>query len=451
MIFFAMTTVQAQEKGFYLTLDGGLGWTNLGYDLNGGSTKGGLGYGGGIGAQYFFNRHWGVSLSGEIFVFNTQSLFSDKSFTFQNQIDDEGDIYDLKIRLRDWKESQTTTFLEIPLMLMYQHKFGKKEMHGLYFGIGPKVQIPINSTYKTEGLITNSALYHDWELPFEEGSSSDLPQHGYSTNKDRPFSGDNELKTGFAIAGEIGALFGLSRRVDLTLGVMADYGLTDIKNKNEDLLGPTGGQQTSVVAENVFYNGVLNSNQADKINTMSVRGKIGLRIKLGKLKERPVEEEKDEQVQIPLRDTIIVNPVVIQVPTPVVTPIPTVPTQEPAKVLDLPKQVEDELEECIYFDLNKYDLRKESIEVLDRKVELMRKYPNASLSVIGHTCDLGNNPLNDKLAFNRAEAARYYLIRKGIKASRITTIAKGKDDPAVPNTTEKNRELNRMVEFILTK
>lgn len=280
--------VQAQEKGLHLTLDGGAGWTKYTYKLDEGNNRGRLGYGGSLGVQYFFNRHWGISTGAELFVFNTQSHYGDKSFIFNNQIDDENDRYDLKIRLRDWKENQKTTFLEIPLMANYQYKFGEKQKHGFYLGLGFKVQIPLKSTYERgDGSVTLSAFYPDWNLPLgEEGLSVELPQHGYGTNGERLWAGDNEIKTGFAVAGEAGFLFGLSRRVDLTLGVSADYGLTNSRKGDQPFIGPVEGktqQAGTFIAENVYYNGVINSTQTEKIHPLSVRGKIGIRVKLGKL------------------------------------------------------------------------------------------------------------------------------------------------------------------------
>ena len=76
VVFFAMATAHAQEKGLHLILGGGFGQTNFIYDLKGGEYRHKVGYGGYLGAQYFFNRHWGISLSGEFFQFNTQIIFN---------------------------------------------------------------------------------------------------------------------------------------------------------------------------------------------------------------------------------------------------------------------------------------------------------------------------------------------------------------------------------------
>ena len=479
--FFAMMTVSAQERGLHLTLGGGLGWTNFAYDLDGGSSKGRLGYGGTIGAQYFFGRHWGISLAGEFYVFNTQSRYNqEKGFVFQNQVDDEEDIYDLHINLINWKENQKTYFLEIPLMGVYQHKFGKKERHGLYFGLGVKAQIPIArySFERFEGDVRVYGHYPQWQIDFGE---YDWDEHGFGLNKKRDWNGDNALKTSFAAVGEFGFLFGLSRRVDLTLGVVADYGFRNINKQDDPLLGPESGvsQQDGYVAEHVFYNGIINSDQIAQINPWSVRGKIGLRIKIGQLKPI-VEEEEDEDLmeetrpsRKPIIDTIFVYPVIKYIhPDDYEDRLGMRPgdgsetgtgtrpgdgsgagraLNMPRSIYDpIPEDVEEELIESIYFDLDKSNLNAESIEILDRKVALMKKYPQAVLTVIGHTCNIGSIPYNERLSSERADAARMYLIQKGINPTRVITIPMGMKNPTYTNEG-KNRELNRRVDFFLSR
>jgi len=78
----------------------------------------------------------------------------------------------------------------------------------------------------------------------------------------------------------------------------------------------------------------------------------------------------------------------------------------------------------------------------------MKKYPAMTVALVGHTCDLGSNVLNDELSQNRCISARNYMIRKGIRASRIDIVPMGKHHPDYPNNSEANRELNRRVDFM---
>jgi outer membrane protein OmpA-like peptidoglycan-associated protein len=468
-LFFSLSATQAQEKGLYLNFGGSAGWTNFMYSLDGGSYKERVGYGGNLGFQYFFTRHWGFSLAGEYTIFNTQSRYANKSFLFNEQVDNENDAYNLTVRLSNWKENQTTRFVEVPLMLMFQHKFGKSQRHGFYFGVGAKAQIPIsNSFQRAEGEVRVSGYYPAWHLPLgEEGKSVELPQHGYGTNKDRLWEGQQNLKTGFAAVGELGFLFGLSRRVDLMLGASIDYGFTNISNRADNLVAPIDGktqQDGSYVSEMITYSGVLNSDQTSYINTMSVRGKIGLRIKLGKLSPPPAVENaaKDQDGKYPkyeqrasIVDTIVIIHMPAEQPQPQAekkdnTPADNLLGKRETKTAEpLPQAEEEDLIESIYFDLNQSVLTTASKEVLDRKVALMRKYPQTILFVVGHTCDIGSSDYNNKLSYNRAEAAKVYLIKKGISPQRIIVVPQGMDNPTYSNSSQHGKELNRRVDFYL--
>jgi len=529
-IFAAIQTASAQEKGLHLTLGGGLGKTSFAYDLDGGRNRGGVGYGGTLGLQYFFNYHWGISLAGELFVYNTQSVYDQvnsyvkkdegtyqgKEFVFANIVDNEGGLYDrYNVRLQKWRENQKTLFFELPLMGMYQTKFGKQEKAGLYFGLGVKLQIPVSSTFsRYDGVIQTSGhlIRHQDGDPTniwfgEPGLSQDFEEHGFGVNDfkredQRSWSGNsgkNSLKMGFSAVAEFGFLFTLSRRVDLTLGVVADYGFVNISKQNDKLLTLTDAtpQDGSYIGSNINYVGVINSEEAPKVNPWSVRGKVGLRIKLGKLKEREEEKEEEEEDKSPSSkrgpDTIFVYPVIVYMqPTDSMiqqaitagggnpngayfynpnngggnpygnNPYGNNPYggnpggggpygRNPYGYMGNGTITEDDrvmLHEPIYFDLDKSFLRQKSVEVLNRKVEYMRQNPHTMITIIGHTCDIGNENHNNALSYNRADAARQYLIQKGIDARRITIMSLGQRNPTHPNDSEENRALNRRVDFL---
>lgn len=114
--------------------------------------------------------------------------------------------------------------------------------------------------------------------------------------------------------------------------------------------------------------------------------------------------------------------------------------------------------ENIYFNFDKYNIRKDAKDTLDSNISKLKEHPEAEIKVIGHTDAKGSNSYNMKLAEKRAKKAVDYLIAHGIDANRIkATISKGEDDPAVPNTNADgsdnptNRQKNRRVEFYIVK
>jgi outer membrane protein OmpA-like peptidoglycan-associated protein len=68
-----------------------------------------------------------------------------------------------------------------------------------------------------------------------------------------------------------------------------------------------------------------------------------------------------------------------------------------------------------------------------------------------HTDDIGTDAYNDQLSAKRGEATLEYIVKKGIDRSRLTSIGYGKHKPLVPNDSDKNRAINRRVEFKVTE
>lgn len=108
----------------------------------------------------------------------------------------------------------------------------------------------------------------------------------------------------------------------------------------------------------------------------------------------------------------------------------------------------------IYFDYDLWYIRKESKPILNRVIELMKKYPDMVVEIGSHTDSRGNSKYNMDLSSNRAESTRAYFINQGIGKKRI--IAKGygetvqiiKCEPS-ESCTEEQHELNRRSEFVI--
>ncbi|OKL39348.1 OmpA family protein [Pontibacter flavimaris] len=107
--------------------------------------------------------------------------------------------------------------------------------------------------------------------------------------------------------------------------------------------------------------------------------------------------------------------------------------------------------ENIYFATDKYDLRPEAVEELDRIVEIMKANPTLNISIEGHTDSRASDSYNMTLGQNRADAAYDYLVSKGISDKRMTTVSYGESRPAVPNSSVDNMQLNRRTIFRVLK
>lgn len=71
-----------------------------------------------------------------------------------------------------------------------------------------------------------------------------------------------------------------------------------------------------------------------------------------------------------------------------------------------------------------------------------------TVSVIGHTCNLGSVKYNYQLGLNRAKAMYKYLVKKGIKPNALNVISKGMTEPIADNKARSGRKLNRRVELL---
>jgi len=108
----------------------------------------------------------------------------------------------------------------------------------------------------------------------------------------------------------------------------------------------------------------------------------------------------------------------------------------------------------IYFDYDLWYIRKESKPILNRVIELMKKYPDMVVEIGSHTDNRGNAKYNLDLSSKRAASTRDYFISQGIPEKRI--FAKGygetvqiiKCEPS-ESCTEEQHELNRRSEFVI--
>ncbi|OON69789.1 OmpA family protein [Hymenobacter sp. CRA2] len=103
----------------------------------------------------------------------------------------------------------------------------------------------------------------------------------------------------------------------------------------------------------------------------------------------------------------------------------------------------------IGFELNKAVLLPASYATLDGLAQILRDYPDYSLSIAGHTDNRGPAAFNQRLSRERAAAARSYLVSKGVGEDRVQLRGYGAAHPLTTNTTEAGRAQNRRVEFDL--
>jgi outer membrane protein OmpA-like peptidoglycan-associated protein len=89
--------------------------------------------------------------------------------------------------------------------------------------------------------------------------------------------------------------------------------------------------------------------------------------------------------------------------------------------------------------------------VLDEVAQAMAAHPNSRIRVEGHTDNTGASEANKALSQARADAARTYLIGKGIDGGRIVAAGQGMDQPLTTNDTAEGRAENRRTEIVVVQ
>jgi len=101
----------------------------------------------------------------------------------------------------------------------------------------------------------------------------------------------------------------------------------------------------------------------------------------------------------------------------------------------------------IFFDTNKFDLKKESTAELDKLVEFLTLNSSLHIEISGHTDDVGGDDSNQILSENRAKSVYQYLIANKINPDRLVFKGYGKTQPIASNITDLGRSVNRRTEF----
>ncbi|OHD64650.1 MAG: hypothetical protein A2176_10090 [Spirochaetes bacterium RBG_13_51_14] len=105
--------------------------------------------------------------------------------------------------------------------------------------------------------------------------------------------------------------------------------------------------------------------------------------------------------------------------------------------------------ENIHFEINEAYLKKESLNILDRMIDSMKRNKKIRLEVRGHTDITGTHEYNMKLSERRADAVMEYMIKNGISPERLVAMGFGPDKPIGDNKTVEGRRKNRRTEFFI--
>ncbi|MDP2960508.1 MAG: peptidoglycan-associated lipoprotein Pal [candidate division Zixibacteria bacterium] len=105
--------------------------------------------------------------------------------------------------------------------------------------------------------------------------------------------------------------------------------------------------------------------------------------------------------------------------------------------------------EPIYFDFDKYFIRQDAKENLNRNAQLLKDNPQVKIRIEGNCDERGTVEYNLALGEKRARSSMDYLVNLGIEPSRISTISYGKEKPLYPGSNEEDWSKNRRDDFVI--
>lgn len=103
----------------------------------------------------------------------------------------------------------------------------------------------------------------------------------------------------------------------------------------------------------------------------------------------------------------------------------------------------------IFFDFDKASVKAtgargaNNMTTLDKQAAWLAQWKQNNVQIAGNADERGTSEYNIALGAKRANAARDYLVAKGVAASRISTISYGKDRPVALGSNEEAWSQNR--------
>ena len=107
----------------------------------------------------------------------------------------------------------------------------------------------------------------------------------------------------------------------------------------------------------------------------------------------------------------------------------------------------ESISRLVYFAFDSYAISDEYTGVIAAHANFLKANANASVSIEGHTDELGSREYNIALGQQRAEAVRRALTLLGVAESQIEAVSFGEEKAAVPGADAESRAKNRRAFF----
>jgi outer membrane protein OmpA-like peptidoglycan-associated protein len=99
------------------------------------------------------------------------------------------------------------------------------------------------------------------------------------------------------------------------------------------------------------------------------------------------------------------------------------------------------------FDTNSTAVKPAFYTTMDKLADVVVRYNKTTLTVVGHTDNVGSDKYNQDLSQRRAYSVAQYFESKRVNSMRLATAGKGESEPVASNASDQGRQLNRRVEI----
>ena len=99
------------------------------------------------------------------------------------------------------------------------------------------------------------------------------------------------------------------------------------------------------------------------------------------------------------------------------------------------------------FDTDSVNIKPGFHSTLDKLADVVVRYGKTTLTIVGHTDNVGSDQYNQKLSERRALSVAQYFESRHVSPLRLATLGKGEGAPVASNNSESGRQANRRVEI----
>ncbi|HEX6267966.1 MAG TPA: OmpA family protein [Burkholderiales bacterium] len=99
------------------------------------------------------------------------------------------------------------------------------------------------------------------------------------------------------------------------------------------------------------------------------------------------------------------------------------------------------------FDTNSTAIKPGFRSTMDKLADVVVRYNKTTLTIVGHTDNVGTATYNQNLSERRALSVAQYFESQRVDALRLATAGKGESEPVASNGSDAGRQANRRVEI----